>query len=372
MTDGINDGLGDDDLTAQAEVELRNEQAREQRVARMTTRHGSIGYYGGGAFVSPTGKQEVELRKAQADRPPVINQLGGPRERVALTPQAEVELLRNTPRVHHNLAILRGRLYEAGWKPSGKQGQDVSPNGILVDMGYTYGEVWVRAWSLGSHNKPGRTALWTKRITKAPDPSDLTALTDEAFQDLETLEELASLADLFDGDVNNLMSESADLADPGPTARIRLQFRRVLPGATLPTRAFRSDAGLDLYVCGDLTIAPGAFVDVPCGVALKLPSGYWARITGRSSTLRKRRLLVNEGIIDTSYDGPLFAGVQNLSNQYVEVKTGERLAQVIIHRNHTAECRVEEFVGDEWPSPVTDDGLGDLKRGDAGFGSSGR
>lgn len=99
---------------------------------------------------------------------------------------------------------------------------------------------------------------------------------------------------------------------------------------TLPTRGYADDAGLDLYTVGDHVIPAGAFRDVGCGVKVDIPAGHWAMITGRSSTLRRRGLLVNPGVIDAGWTGELFAGVQNLGAEDVHIGHGDRLAQLIL------------------------------------------
>lgn len=128
-----------------------------------------------------------------------------------------------------------------------------------------------------------------------------------------------------------------------------------------PTRAHEDDAGYDLYASEARNIAPGEFADIPTGIAVQLPLGTWGLLTGRSSTLRKRGLLVNQGIIDHGYRGELFAGVQNLSGQPVQVLPGERLAQLIIMPNLTEMTEMLEVQQ-----------LADHERGTNGFGSSGR
>lgn len=138
-----------------------------------------------------------------------------------------------------------------------------------------------------------------------------------------------------------------------------------LDGGQLPTRPNPGDAGYDLYVSEDREIPPGEFVDVPCGARVAFPPGIWGRITGRSSTLRKRQLLVAEGVIDTGYRGPLYAGVWNLGDEVHTVKEGERIAQLVLHENiasrHYA-IDVDHGLFERIP--------GD-SRGSAGFGSSG-
>jgi dUTP pyrophosphatase len=131
-------------------------------------------------------------------------------------------------------------------------------------------------------------------------------------------------------------------------------------GAQMPTRGYQGDAGFDLYVQEDVTVPPGEFVDVACGCAVQLPDHLWAMITGRSSTLRKHKLMVAQGVIDSGYRGPLFAGVFNLADEPFEVKKGMRLAQLIPFGNVAENLRLIEATT-----------LDPSARGTAGFGSSG-
>jgi dUTP pyrophosphatase len=140
-----------------------------------------------------------------------------------------------------------------------------------------------------------------------------------------------------------------------------LYIQRLRPDATLPTRAYKGDAGFDLYVCEHRLILPDQFVDVPTGVAIEPPPGYWFRITGRSSTWRKLSCLVVEGVIDEGFRGELFVGVRNMGTAPVELQAGDRVAQMIPHRTIAASMDAIE-VEDLAPSD----------RGQAGFGSTGR
>ena len=131
--------------------------------------------------------------------------------------------------------------------------------------------------------------------------------------------------------------------------------------AQLPTKAYADDAGFDLHVSEETWIQPGEFVDVPCAVAVELPSDTWALLTGRSSTLRRHKLMVNQGVIDPGYRGELFAGVWNLGSEPIKVEVGDRLAQLILMPNRALNARL-----------VAVNELAPHQRGQSGFGSSGR
>lgn len=130
---------------------------------------------------------------------------------------------------------------------------------------------------------------------------------------------------------------------------------------TPPTRAHHDDAGLDLYVTEDSVVMPHKMADLDLGVAVKSPPGTWTLLTGRSSTMRNRGLLVAQGVIDPGYTGPLYATVYNLTDKPVQIAYGERIAQLIVLPNLTQSVR-----------PVEVASLPDTARGAKGFGSSGR
>lgn len=134
------------------------------------------------------------------------------------------------------------------------------------------------------------------------------------------------------------------------------------PDAPAPQQAYGDDAGYDLVTDETVVIPPHTFADVPSTVVgIQPPRGTWGLIVGRSSTLRKRGLLVNSGVIDYGWRGPLFAGVFNLTGDPVIVNKGERLAQYILIP--TVESHLTQVDGH--------DALAHHPRGLAGFGSSG-
>lgn len=128
----------------------------------------------------------------------------------------------------------------------------------------------------------------------------------------------------------------------------------------MPVKSYDGDAGFDLW-CSETTWVPyREAMDVPCGIHIEMPAGFWALVTGRSSTLRRRKLLVTQAVIDNGYRGPIFAFVQNFAGAGVTVEQGERIAQLIPFELTSRNLRFE-YVEE----------LGESDRGVSGFGSSG-
>jgi len=118
------------------------------------------------------------------------------------------------------------------------------------------------------------------------------------------------------------------------------------------------DVGFDLCAATDHSLPPHELYYVPTGVSVLCPRGMWCRIVGRSSLARKRRVLCVEGIIDGDYTGELEVGCLNLTDKYVFIKAGERIAQVI-------------FCPALVPEMTHVDELPNTERGASGFGSTG-
>jgi dUTP pyrophosphatase len=139
---------------------------------------------------------------------------------------------------------------------------------------------------------------------------------------------------------------------------VKLKIKRLHPDAVVPAYMFIGDAGADLVVVEGGTLLPGEAKDFPVGWAVEAPLGYWFLIHGRSSTLRKRGLYVNPGIIDNGYRGPLYVYARNDNGHPVTVEPGDRLAQMILL---------------PYTQPVIEvvEELSDSDRGTGGFGSTG-
>jgi dUTP pyrophosphatase len=141
---------------------------------------------------------------------------------------------------------------------------------------------------------------------------------------------------------------------------VEFKLDHVYGKARKPYRKYIGDAGWDLTCCENTVIKPHEVKDIHTGVYMNMPPYIFARITGRSSTLRKHNLLVNEAIIDNGYTGELFICVKNMSDQPFFVESGMRLAQIIFHRMEDVrwvEVEAEKFK--------------DKDRGNKGFGSTG-
>lgn len=133
------------------------------------------------------------------------------------------------------------------------------------------------------------------------------------------------------------------------------------PGLPVPSYAHPGDAGADLLAAADVTLAPGERAVVPTGVAIALPEGYAGFVHPRSGLAARAGLaLVNApGTIDSGYRGEVKVIVINLDRtEPIELRRGDRIAQLVIQRVERAEFMVVPT-------------LPDSVRAEGGFGSTG-
>ncbi len=132
----------------------------------------------------------------------------------------------------------------------------------------------------------------------------------------------------------------------------------------LPAYATPGSAGLDLRACieAPLTIAPGATVLVPTGIAIHIADpGYCAMILPRSGLGHKHGIVLGNlvGLIDSDYQGQLMVSTWNRSDSEFTLQPLDRLAQLVI----VPVLQVGFEVVDEFDGSA---------RGAAGFGSTGQ
>jgi deoxyuridine 5'-triphosphate nucleotidohydrolase len=143
-----------------------------------------------------------------------------------------------------------------------------------------------------------------------------------------------------------------------PTQMPTLNFKRLDPRATLPTRGSAASAGLDIYSIEDITIEPRQRVLARTGLAVAVPLGFYGRVAPRSGLAVKNGLDVLAGVIDSDYRGEVCCALLNTGDEAVILPQGSRLCQLIVEQIIT-------------PSPAWVEELEETARGAGGFGSTG-
>ncbi len=128
--------------------------------------------------------------------------------------------------------------------------------------------------------------------------------------------------------------------------------------AQAPTRGSDEAAGYDLYSYESETVVPKQIKLIDTGISIRVPEGTYGRIAPRSS-VSKRGILINAGVIDRDYRGPVKVMVHNISNNSYIIKKNDRIAQLILEKIKTPPVELVEE-------------LDDTIRGEGGFGSTGK
>jgi dUTP pyrophosphatase len=123
------------------------------------------------------------------------------------------------------------------------------------------------------------------------------------------------------------------------------------------------DLGYDLFALEGITLEPRATVKVRTGIAVEArdprsdaPLGLLVR---DRSSMAARGVATTGGVIDSGYRGEILVVMTNLGDASIELKAGEKIAQMVPVPVHTGLVQEVET-------------LEDSARAGKGFGSSGR
>ena len=131
----------------------------------------------------------------------------------------------------------------------------------------------------------------------------------------------------------------------------------------LPVYKTSGSSGMDLvaYIKNKITIDPGKTVMIPTGIAVAIPKNYEIQIRPRSGLAAKKGISVlnTPGTVDSDYRGEIIIILINLSKKSFVVKSGDRVAQMILCP--VAKGKLQKVK--KLPKTV---------RGKGGFGSTGK
>ena len=137
-----------------------------------------------------------------------------------------------------------------------------------------------------------------------------------------------------------------------------IQFQLMNQDAKQPTRGTDEAAGFDLYSTQSFDLRPGVRHAFPIGVRCAIPDGWCGMIYPRSGWAVKQGLDKLAGLIDSDYRGEIHAVLYNSGDKTIEVRQGDRIAQMVVVP-YMAESELVDV-------------LDDTERGAGGFGSTGR
>lgn len=130
------------------------------------------------------------------------------------------------------------------------------------------------------------------------------------------------------------------------------------PGAKMPTKAYDTDAGYDLYAMEQQLVPAKGSAVFNTGVHIELPKGTAAVIISKSG-LNILSDITSTGLVDAGYTGAIRVKLYNHGERDLWIYKHEKISQFMIVPLVNEKLEVTDSI---------DGG----ERGDNGFGSTGR
>ena len=144
---------------------------------------------------------------------------------------------------------------------------------------------------------------------------------------------------------------------------VKILVKKFDKNIKLPTYKTSGSSGMDIvaYIKNKITINPSKTAIIPTGIAVAIPKNYEIQIRPRSGLAANKGISVlnTPGTIDSDYRGEIKIILINLSKKSFVVKSGDRVAQMIL-------CPVIKGKFKEVKN------LPKTVRGRGGFGSTGK
>ena len=115
---------------------------------------------------------------------------------------------------------------------------------------------------------------------------------------------------------------------------VKILVKKFDKNIKLPTYETSGSSGMDLvaYIKNKIIINPGKTAIISTGISVAIPKNYEIQIRPRSGLAAKKGISVlnTPGTIDSDYRGEIKIILINLSRKLFVVKSGDRIAQMIL------------------------------------------
>ena len=174
----------------------------------------------------------------------------------------------------------------------------------------------------------------------------------------EDSEDIKRIQEMLGMDINELANEM-ELTYKTKTINIE----KTHPDAIIPTYAYPSDSGFDLYALESVVIKPFGREVIPTGIKVSFDEGYEIQVRPKSGLALNMGLTVlnTPGTIDQGYTGEIKVIVFNTNNNSVMIEKGMKIAQGVL-------CPV---IQGKYVKINEVNSVGEKDRNNNGFGSTG-
>ena len=112
--------------------------------------------------------------------------------------------------------------------------------------------------------------------------------------------------------------------------KVSIDFIKGYGRSTTPKHLTLGSVGSDLFSTKKYTLMPFQTALIECELHMKIPTGYFGLISGRSS-LALKGINTHVGIVDNDYAGSVCVVLTNLATYPLyEINGGDRIAQVTL------------------------------------------
>jgi dUTP pyrophosphatase len=174
----------------------------------------------------------------------------------------------------------------------------------------------------------------------------------------EDSEDIKRIQEMLGMDINELANEM-ELTYKTKTINIE----KTHPDAIIPTYAYPSDSGFDLYALESVVIKSFGREAIPTGIKVSFDEGYEIQVRPKSGLALNMGLTVlnTPGTVDQGYTGEIKVIVFNTNNNSVMIEKGMKIAQGVL-------CPV---IQGKYVKINEVNSVGEKDRNNNGFGSTG-
>lgn len=117
---------------------------------------------------------------------------------------------------------------------------------------------------------------------------------------------------------------------------MEILIKRLDDNAKLPAYGREAGPGIDLSSLHEVTIEPGARVQVSTGIAMAMPVGYIGFIWSQNPMTINDPIKVTESIVDSGYRDEIVIELTNTGGEGRTIAAGEVIAQLLVQQIHRA------------------------------------